>query len=258
MTLATAMAISGAAVNPSAGCGGEGITRQPILSMLMGLLNLRLGYWASNPNPQRQAPLYDTPNFIFPGLWELALRKNLSEDSRFIQLSDGGHFENLGLYELIRRRLKLIVICDGGADPEFTFSDLANAIEKVRADFGALISIGCKDLEPLVPRKRESASGDECPEEFAERGHLIADIYYADNSRGKLIYLSTTFTNDLSADLFGYRKEHPEFPDEPTSDQFFGEKQFEAYRELGFQLAWNMFSDLEKNSANTLSATMGL
>lgn len=246
MTLATAMAISGAAVNPSAGCGGEGVTRQPILSMLMGLLNIRLGYWAPNPNPEKEALWYHTPNFIFPGLWELLLRRNLNENSRFIQLSDGGHFENLGLYELVRRRLKLIVICDGGADPEFTFSDLANAIEKVRADFGTLISIECKDLEPLSPRSRGTANSSECPERFAERGHIIANIYYPDNTQGKLIYLTTTFTRNLSADLYGYRNEHPEFPDEPTGDQFFDEKQFEAYRELGFQLAWNMFNDAQR------------
>lgn len=256
MTLATAMAISGAAVNPSAGCGGEGITRQPILSMLMGLLNIRLGYWAPNPDPDKEASLYDTPNLIFPGLWELLLRTNLNENSRFIQLSDGGHFENLGLYELIRRRLKIIFICDGGADPDFTFGDLANAIEKVRADFGTLISIECKHLEPLVPRSRHSANGDECPEKFAERGHIIADIYYPDNIRGKLIYLTTTFTRNLSADLLGYRKEHSEFPDEPTGDQFFDEKQFEAYRELGFQLTWNMFAEVDNSLDETIGATM--
>lgn len=247
MTLATAMAISGAAINPSAGCGGEGVTRKPILSMLMGLLNVRLGYWAPNPDPAKQ-PFFRAPNFIHPGLWELALRKRLNENRDFIQLSDGGHFENLGLYELIRRRLKLIVICDGGADPDFTFSDLANAIEKVRADFGALINIECKDLEPLVPRAQTTSSESDCAEKFAAQGHLIADIYYSDNSRGKLIYLTTTFTRSLSADLFGYRKEHPEFPDEPTGDQFFDEKQFEAYRELGFQLAWNMLNDAQKHS----------
>jgi hypothetical protein len=243
MTLATAMAISGAAVNPSTGCGGEGVTRQPLLSMLMGLLNVRLGYWAPSPNPKKQPWLVREPNFLWPGLWELLLRKSLNEDTRFIQLSDGGHFENLGLYELIRRRLKLIVVCDGAADPDYNFSDLANAIEKARADFGALIKVECKDLEPLVSRAREGAADGECPEKFAERGYLVADIHYADESRGKLIYFTTTFTRGLSADLYGYRKEHPEFPDQSTSDQFFDEKQFEAYRELGFQLAWNMLKD---------------
>jgi len=245
MTLATAMAISGAAVNPNTGCGGNGLTRQPILSMLMGLLNIRLGYWTSNPNPEKQPHLGKTPNFIWPGLWELVMRKNLNEDKRFIQLSDGGHFENLGLYELLRRRLRVIVVCDGGADPDYTFSDLANAIEKARADFGALVHIECTDLQPLITRSEGKTNDGECAEKFAERGHLVADILYADAPPGKLIYLTTTFVKNLSADLYGYRKEHPEFPDEPTSDQFFDEKQFEAYRELGFQLAWRMFEQVQ-------------
>lgn len=255
MTFATAMAISGAAVNPSAGCGGEGVTRQPILSMLMGLLNVRLGYWAPNPNPAKHSPFGSTPNFILPGLAELVLRKNLNEDSWFVQLSDGGHFENLGLYELLRRRVKVIVVCDGGADPDFTFSDLANAIEKARVDFGTLISIESKDLAPLVPQSGEMATECECPEKFAARGHLVADIYYPDDERGKLIYLTTTFTRNLSADLYGYRKEHPEFPDEPTGDQFFDEKQFEAYRELGFQLAWSMIDDVSNDLNEIVRAT---
>ncbi len=254
MTLATAMAISGAAVNPSTGCGGEGITRKPLLSLLMGLLNIRLGYWACNPDPAREPRYIGSPNFIWPGIGELILRRNLDENSRFIQLSDGGHFENLGLYELLRRRVKVIVVCDGGADPDFTFSDLANAIEKARADFGTLIKIDCNDLEPLVARARDP----DCPDKFAVCGHLVADIHYAEDpdddspakpgrNVGKLIYLTTTFTRGLSADLYGYRKEHPEFPDEPTSDQFFGEKQLEAYRELGFQLAWRMLEEQSKD-----------
>ena len=54
-------------------------------------------------------------------------------------LTDGGHFENLGAYELIRRRLRLIVIIDAGGDPDYVFSDLANLIRKARLDFGAEI-----------------------------------------------------------------------------------------------------------------------
>ncbi|UCE88250.1 MAG: patatin-like phospholipase family protein [Pseudomonadota bacterium] len=256
MTLATAMAISGAAVNPSAGCGGEGATRQRVLAMLMGLLNVRLGYWAPNPDPGRQrlrgVParmsrwLFRTPNFLYPGLWELTLRWNLSEDSHLLQLSDGGHFENLGLYELVRRRAKVIIVCDGAADPEDRFSDLANAMEKVRVDFNAMIDVSSEQLQSLVPRKHDkfkSGSG----RGYAERGYLVANIYYFDKDKvtvGKLIYIKTTFYPELSADLYSYRERHPEFPDQSTADQFFDEKQFEAYRELGYQTAWRMTEDL--------------
>jgi len=253
MTLPTAMAISGAAVNPSTGIGGQGITRQPLLSMLMGLLNIRLGYWASNPDPNprkkgatrphgKQKPR-GVPNFLFPGLCEIFLRSRLNEEGDFVQLTDGGHFENLALYELIRRRTRLIVLCDGGADPDYQFSDFANAVEKVRVDFGTLILADCEDLQPLVPRKKAGTKIAEDDIECAERGYIMCTIIYPDNSQGRLLYLKTTFFEQLSADLYGYKKAHPQFPDEPTSDQFFDERQFEAYRELGFQTAWRMMQD---------------
>jgi hypothetical protein len=269
ITLATAMAISGAAVNPDTGCGGEGITRKPVLSVLMSLLNIRLGYWMSNPAPSpRQShwpvalkkikDLLIKPNLIYPGMWETFDRMNLHEKADYLLVSDGGHFENLGLYELVRRRLKLIVVCDGAADPKFTFSDLANAIEKVRSDFGVIIDVRTDDLEVLKTGRNTAVKERPGVKTLAERGYLTASIIYpADGGPnpepcggksecGLLIYLTTTFFPGLSADLGSYREKHPQFPDEPTSDQFFDEKQFEAYRELGYQTAWAMMADISE------------
>jgi hypothetical protein len=273
VTLATAMAISGAAVNPDTGCGGEGITRQPVLSVLMSLLNIRLGYWLKNPKltkPDTASRATETekrlrglwssllsvsikPNMIYPGILESFGRNNLREDKRYVLLSDGGHFENLGLYELIRRRLKLIVVFDGAADPKYGFGDLANCIEKVRADFGAIVWITSADLDHLVPHRRDKYPAADPIMPVAERGYLDAKISYAPLGAGKgtkaganegrLIYMSTTFLKTLSADLHGYRQAHPEFPNEPTSDQFFDEKQFESYRELGYLMTWGMMSE---------------
>ncbi|MEG7524713.1 MAG: patatin-like phospholipase family protein, partial [Chromatiales bacterium] len=154
LTLSTAMAISGAAANPNTGIGGEGPTRQPLLSRLMVFLNLGLGVWVSNPDPQchRWAKV---ANFLSPGSWPLLPWKKLTEKESFLQLSDGGHFENLGIYELIRRHLKLIVVCDAGADPDFQFGDLANAIEKVRTDFGVCIEFE-EGLSPLIPSTHQA------------------------------------------------------------------------------------------------------
>lgn len=266
MTLATAMAISGAAVNPNTGGGGEGITRQPVLSVLMSMLNIRLGYWLANPGRTQEAAGADPtpepaspasrllfkPNMLYPGLWESFGRSNLKEDERFLLLTDGGHFENLGVYELLRRRLKVIVVCDGVADRKYTFDDLANALEKARADFGVLVDIASADLDDLVPFPvgKEGMDGAEVP--MAKRGYLVAPIRYAPvpgshtagptDDCGLLIYITTTFFKELDASLYGYRKAHPSFPDEPTSDQFFDEKQFESYRELGYQTAWRMMN----------------
>lgn len=243
MNLSTAMAISGAAANPNAGPSGEGPTRTPLLAMLMSLLNLQLGYWAPNPNPKRE-PGLPIPNFFLPGIWALLQRHKFNEKSSFLQLSDGGHFENLGLYELIRRKLKLIIGCDAGADAAFNFGALANAVEKVRADFGVKLIFEEESLRRLVP-KQPTCEQNYNPEEmaYAEKGHALAEIIYPDGQHGKLIFLKTTFIEGLSADLLGYKKGHPKFPDQTTGDQFFDEKQFEAYREIGYSLCCRMLEE---------------
>lgn len=315
MTLPTAMAISGAAINSNTGGGGEGLTRSPWLSFLMGFFNVRLGYWAENPTPPKDRvgriaaglarplklfpekdpenrirwametawhllfcllrwPLnqlavlwhrflnlgvccnLNEPNAFYPGLSELYFRKNLDENSRMVQLSDGGHFENLGLYELIRRRLRLIIVCDGAADAGFGFDDLANAMEKVRADFGTLIVIDCDDAESLTPMA-EDASDLEKRMAYAKKGYLIANIIYNDKERGTLLYVTTSFFKELFADLYAYRKAHHEFPDQPTGDQFFDEKQFEAYRELGYQTAYRMMCDKNVQTHADVKGTLG-
>ena len=247
LTLATAMAISGAAFNPNAGPSGEGFARQPVLSVLLGMLNLRLGYWHDNPSLNAHPLLsrFLRPNLIWPGLLESFGRLILNENKRHVLLTDGGHFENLGLYELVRRRLKLIVVCDGTADPKYQFGDLANAIEKIRADFGVIIEgLSSDDLATLVPGPDDGAVGS-----AAQRGYLIARIRYSrrpghDSDEGVLVLLKSTVFPGLSADLVGYRRQFPDFPNQSTSDQFFDERQFEAYRELGFQTAMALLSHL--------------
>jgi len=238
MTLPTAMAVSGAALNPRTGAGGEGVTRQGLLSQLMAFLNLRLGYWI--PNPRRQEGQDRIPNCLMPGAFQVFSPQGMADEARspLLQLSDGGHFDNMGLYELIRRRCRLIVLCDAEADPDYRFAGLANALEKIRTDFGTLVELNCKALQRLVPAEAET--GMPC----AETGFLTATIVYPDNSQGRLVYLKTTFFAGLSADLCSYKKTHPDFPDQSTADQFFDEKQFEAYRELGFQSAWKMLDEL--------------
>jgi hypothetical protein len=250
-TLATAMAVSGAALNPDAGVGGGGPTRGRATSALLTFLNLRLGFWA--PNPKYQPPKLSA-NFITPGLKSGLLGGGLHEDASFIQLSDGGHFENLALYEAIRRRAEVIVVTDGGADPEFKFADLANVVERTRVDFGVKI-LWREDRSPRWTVMQKEVEGVDFP--IAERGWAVADIWYSrgdvedegDGRRpgrpadGTLFYLKTTMVADLPSDLVGYKKANDAFPDESTADQFFSEPQFEAYRELGFQLAHRMIHE---------------
>ena len=237
ITLATAMAASAAALNPSAGVSGEGVTRNVVVSILLSMLNLRLGFWTSNPG---LTTTVGTPNFFIPGLTSEILRMGLSETDKNIQLSDGGHYENLALYELIRRKLDLIIVSDGGADPKFNFDDLANAVEKARVDFGAKISfIEGYELGNIL----QGTAGDSLFQrkyDIAKNGFAIAKIFYADNTTGTLVYMKLAMIEDMSTDVFSYKGVNPSFPHQSTSDQFFDEKQFEAYRELGYYIAWQM------------------
>lgn len=249
LSLPTSMAISGAAANPNSGVSGKGVTTNKIVSGLMSLLNLRLGFWASNPKSKvNNFP----PNYFYPGLkGGFPFSSGLNENDRAIELTDGGHFENLGIYELLRRRLDLIVVSDAGADPLYTFSDIANAVERSRVDFGVNIVFSEEyPLEDIISNCNTQESEVEKNNDYlAKRCFAIATIQYSKETakekrqEGTLIYIKPTIIKGLSADILGYKRQNPLYPNEPTSDQFFSEQQFEAYRELGYYLGWQMLEE---------------
>jgi hypothetical protein len=243
LTLPTAMAISGAAANPWTASGGSGVTRNPLVGMLMALMNLRLGFWVRNPNNacrrgwsgvRKSCEKSLRANHFEPGLKEV-IGASLKETSAGCLLSDGGHFENLGLYELIRRRLRLIVLCDGTADPDYAFADLQNALARIGADFGARIEF---DKETTLQRFMPSIDAI-YPRDvrLSESAYAIAQIIYSDGRTGHLVYLTTALCKGLRLKLLGYKGANRDFPDQSTTDQFFDEEQFEAYRELGYVIA---------------------
>lgn len=247
VSLATAMATSAAAVNPNAGVSGEGATRNTIVSLMFIILNIRLGFWMTNPTKK---PWKMPPNFFVPGLNGQLLGQGLKETNRNIQLSDGGHFENLGIYELIRRELSVIIVSDGGADPYFNFDDLANAAEKVRVDFGAQIEFLKEyNLGDLLP---DSAEDSLFAKKYAvaRNGFAVADISYASGKKGKLYYVKLTMVENLPTNVYSYKGVNPQFPHQSTADQFFDEKQFEAYRELGYKIGCDLVN--AKNGETSL------
>ncbi len=249
MTLPTAMAISGAAANPNAGVSGAGMTRNRLVSALMTLLNIRLGYWAPNPRYDGKIRL---PNLVYPALRVFA-GLAMDEKRHVVELTDGGHFENLGIYELIRRRVGVIIACDGGCDPNLDFADLANATERVRVDFGVKIIFDDPKLDLRWLRVGTAASAAPAgqPFQFAERGFAIGRIHYPGaQTPGTLIYLKPTMIGNASTDVLAFKAQNGEFPHETTADQFFNEPQLEAYRELGYYLGWQM---LEANGAAALA-----
>jgi hypothetical protein len=246
MTLATAVAISGAAANPNTGVGGVGLTRNRLVSFVMSLLNLGLGYWAEHPDADKSLLLKHAPNHFHPGLYSfgnLVDWSGLNENRAFLQLSDGGHFENMGVYELVRRRMRLIIVCDGGADAEFSFSDFQTTVRRIEDDFGARIKV-LDDASPdqVVPVSPAPSEPAVYPRDakFAHQGHMMGHIIYADGTEGWMIFLKTTLIKEVSFKVKGYAAQNKDFPDQSTIDQFFDEVQFEAYRELGYRLAIKM------------------
>jgi hypothetical protein len=216
ITLGTAVAISGAAANPNMGY----YTFSSSVIFLMVLFNIRLGWWLGNTGLRgNRTWQYPTP-FWSPMVFISEALGRTTDENAYINLSDGGHFDNLGLYEMVLRRCNLVVVCDAGADGEFSFSDLAQAIHKIRVDFGISIEFS-KGNEP---KDRKNCA--------------IGTIKYSDvdgisAKNGTLIYIKPTLDGNESIDLINYKKKNSDFPHESTADQFFGETQFESYRTLG-------------------------
>lgn len=218
MDLATAFAVSGAAVSPN-----NYFTRSRPLSFIMSLFNIRLSYWIRNPKMEFDIKLPGMRPMWYWYMFRELLGFGLSEKTWQVLLSDGGHFENLGVYELIRRRCKFILAVDAGMDVNWEFQDLARAVELARVDFGAHINFDDCDF---------SGKGFENP----QRPYYLGCIHYVDGEKGFILLVKTGMIPRLSADIAGYHKAHPDFPDESTANQFFNEQQFEAYRELGYTL----------------------
>ena len=190
-----------------------------------------------------------------PGLGLFALLAELfgstDDRSRYVYLSDGGHFENLALYELIRRRCRLIVASDAGSDPETRFEDLGNAVRKAYTDFGVEI-----EIDP-TPIKKD-------PETGLSRSHCAVGTIRYDKldggPPGLLIYLKTSRTGDEPVDVRSYAAENEEFPHQSTADQWFSESQFESYRKLGEHVAVTtlgaLADDLEELSHEEIRARL--
>jgi hypothetical protein len=216
ITLGTAMAISGASLSPN-----QGYNSSPLVSLLMMLGNVRLGWWLGNPRRDKTAGR-EGPLFSFvPIINEMF---GLTTDKgKYVYLSDGGHFENLGIYEMVRRRCRYIVVSDADCDPMCQFEDLGNAVRKAWIDLGVAIRFRRIDITARRPEPAESVY---C---------AIADICYpeANAKPGLLLYIKPGFHGTEPADVRAYAAAHPTFPHESTAEQWFSESQMESYRVLG-------------------------
>jgi hypothetical protein len=224
ITLGTAMAISGAAANPNMGYHSS-----PVLGLLMTLFNVRLGWWLGNPgSPGAKTWRRRGPRYSVGPLFSEAIG-NTTDHYKYVNLSDGGHFENLGLYEMVLRRCHFIVASDGGEDPDCAYADLGEAVRKIRIDFGIPIEFGTMTIYPRSAIDTLKSAGHNC---------AVGRIRYSavdgpDAPDGIVVYIKPACYGDEPRDIYEYFKTNPTFPHESTSDQFFSESQFESYRMLG-------------------------
>jgi hypothetical protein len=229
MTLPAAVAVSGAAVSPAMGR----MTRAP-LRLLLGLANVRLGLWLPNPRISGLPPApLPTEKSVWrlvqwqlhqPGMLSL-LRELLGRTGlrgRWIYVTDGGHYENLGLVEALRRGATEIIVFDASGDAPHSWSAFGQAVETARADLGVQIDL---DPTPMTP-----PSDGRTPTLVVE-----GSCTYPDGIQARLVLCKLAMPKDVPAswDVAAWASSHKTFPHDSTAQQLYGDREFEAYRRLG-------------------------
>lgn len=267
------MSISGAAFGP-----GLGRSTSLPLALALGLFNVRLGYWWDSGIPAGNRPgrypppltkaLRELPSRVFASqstiLSEWRARFGGPSD-RLWYLSDGGHVENTGLYELVRRRVPLMVAIDGSQDPDYRFEDLALLTRRIRLDF-------CAELEWLQPDPGSdpddwgaidvAAAPDRLPDwikswldptaitrrddivRSAARSVALGRVrYLGDASAGVswIVLVKATVGGEMPPDARYFATAHADFPNTPTVQQFYTDEEWEAYRALGQSIGTRAF-----------------
>lgn len=250
MSLGQWIGISGAAFST-----GLGSNTALGMSLLFAFANIRLGYWwDSGRKMKRKLDLNGLFNLLLPVQGHLVDEITASfrgPERRHWYLSDGGHFENMAAYELIRRRLPLIVIIDAEADPDYRFEGLANLVRKARMDFGATIEVlDDRGLDTLLNKSIRPLFGTldelrpQAPDKFSKTRAVLAEVRYDDDPacRSLIIYIKPTMTAGDPTDVREYHARNDSFPQQTTADQFFDEAQWESYRKLGEVIGSQVFA----------------
>jgi hypothetical protein len=227
ISLGMALAVSGAAVTSSLG-----MYSSKARAFLLTLANARLGLWFGNPQSNTTWQNSDPPLGIGPLVRELL---GLTTDNNpYVYLSDGGHYENLALWEMVARRCRFIVVSDGGCDPKYAFDDLSNAVRRIRLDLGVPI-----DFPPLGMTREGQGKGNAHGAIGVIRYSVVDGPSAPD---GTILYLKATLSGDEPIDILNFATGDPMFPHDSTADQFFDEARFESYRLLGFHTVLSVAS----------------
>ncbi len=268
MQLSDWMAISGAALS-----SGEYADTSLGASLLCGLANVRTGFWWDSGIEDG-----DRLGEPIPTAWQRLghwIKRRFRTQSsllaeftgrfagpcrRYWYLSDGG-FADLGLYELVRRRVPIIICADATRDVDGGLAALANAMRTVQIDFGAEIEfLSPAEVEKLVT-KSKGVARRALPKSVLNAIGTLDDIrssrgsgsrkhaavarvrYDGSSAQSVLLYVKATMTGDEPLDVLEYHKQHHRFPHQSVLDQFLDEAQWESYRALGEHCANPLFSE---------------
>jgi hypothetical protein len=251
LDLATAMAISGAAA--SSNMGSSSI--KP-LTPTLALLNVRLGYWLKNPRfcsplATRNPPGSRLRNWMTRFYLLSEITGRLYENADEVYLTDGGHIENLGVYELLRRRCKLIVVVDAEADLAMHLPSFITLQRYARIDLGIRIDLPWEpvasttiaQMKPPSDTPPSDKQPSASPPKSCQGPHVaVGTIDYGGGETGYLVYIKSSLTGDENDYIRDYARRYRTFPHEITLDQLFSEEQFEVYRALGFHMAHGFLS----------------
>lgn len=257
-------AISGAAAS-----SGMGARTTLGTALALTFANIRLGYWWNvgtllrSHRPILQRFLSRLRLRVAKPLrtYRYLLNEMLGRYSRdygCVYLSDGGHFENSAAYELLRRGVKAILVCDNGADPDYAFEDLENLIRKARIDLCLELSVASAESVAALygpagaelfmnggSRPWRKAARDKRSKAFV----LLIDVLHRQEAAaepslaGRILWLKPAIVSELPEDVAGYALANAPFPQQTTADQFFDEAQWESYRMLGFTLMNRLLTD---------------
>ena len=231
VSLGLALAVSGAAASPA-----MGMYSTKSRAFLLTLANARLGLWFGNPQDDLSWQRSEPPLSVGPLMRELL---GLTTDKNpYVYLSDGGHYENLALWEMVARRCRFIIVSDAGCDPQYAMDDLANAVRRIRLDLGIPIQFDALDIT-------RAGQGQGNPHGAIGRIRY-AVVDGADAPDGTILYLKATLSGDEPVDVRNFATSDPTFPHDSTANQFFDEARFESYRTLGFHTVLSVLPGLKR------------
>jgi hypothetical protein len=227
LSLGMALAVSGAAASSA-----MGMFSSKSRAFLLTLANARLGLWFGNPQSATTWQRSEPNLGVEPIMRELL--GLTTDDNPYVYLSDGGHYENLALWEMVARRCRFIIVSDAGCDAAYSFDDLANAVRRIRLDLGVPIQFAPIDIS----RARQGTGNP-----HAAIGTIRYSIVDPGAPDGTILYIKATLSGDEPVDVRNFSVSDPTFPHDSTANQFFDEARFESYRTLGFHSVLSLTTD---------------